>query len=618
MTSGSSAGMAGMSYGDLLAPPPSYADSMMFSSGPPGPGAFHQPPLTGTTVGGSHADGMMNTVALEAPGAVGRSAVAVGAAGFFSSSASPNAADSPATSSHRSPSSSSSSFSLDVVVSDPQISSSASGGAFGKRVVTYKVRARTDNPSFVVRDCVTWRRFRDFVALADRLAASHRGHFVPPRPEKSFTASSSDDAFVRARAAALELYLKNLAAHPATRRSAELRVFLTSHDLERDPQWAAFKTTHHSVRDVVKQPNSAGGEEAVGGALANENGAGPTIGGAPSFASAQHPTSGGGGMVPGSVAPGGGAGSGISKFFATLRHSVASSGAAHAASNALGGLGGLGAARVSEDDQAFVAERDRVARLEQELAVASQKAEKVLLQEEKYGDAMGELGLECMKLGKLEEEEAGRLGNYTEHGANQRAMAQRAKKMGNAAVRVSRLARAATRQLAKSLEPLHEYLGMMPAVRKAVQDRGETLGALNASLAEVESKRARIAKLELDITKMLRVDALKRELVGARAAADAAASEYEEMKTIQRDEFARLERTRAGAFEDMWLGFARTQAAHAERALSVWRALAEDLGASPDEWLTNAAVPDDERRDQGADRGAGTDAKTDAASPGSA
>ena len=37
------------------------------------------------------------------------------------------------------------------------------------------------------------------------------------------------------------------------------------------------------------------------------------------------------------------------------------------------------------------------------------------------------------------------------------------------------------------------------------------------------------------------------------------------MKTIQRDEFARLERTRAGAFEDMWLGFARTQAAHAER-----------------------------------------------------
>ena len=30
----------------------------------------------------------------------------------------------------------------------------------------------------------------------------------------------------------------------------------------------------------------------------------------------------------------------------------------------------------------------------------------MLLQEEKYGDAMGELGLECMKLGKLEEEEA--------------------------------------------------------------------------------------------------------------------------------------------------------------------------------------------------------------------
>jgi hypothetical protein len=28
------------------------------------------------------------------------------------------------------------------------------------------------------------------------------------------------------------------------------------------------------------------------------------------------------------------------------------------------------------------------------------------LQEERFGDAMGELGLECMKLSKLEEEEA--------------------------------------------------------------------------------------------------------------------------------------------------------------------------------------------------------------------
>ena len=33
-----------------------------------------------------------------------------------------------------------------------------------------------------------------------------------------------------------------------------------------------------------------------------------------------------------------------------------------------------------------------------------------------------------------------------------------------------------------------------------------------------------------------------------------------------------------------------TQVAHAERALSVWRAAAEELGASPEEW-TNAPSP---------------------------
>ena len=349
-----------MSYGGLLAPP-SYADSMMFSSGPRPrrvpPASSDRDDRRRVARGRDDEHG-----GARGAGRGRRSAVAVGAAGF-SSSASPNAAASPATSSHRSPSSSSSSFSLDVVVSDPQISSSASGGAFGKRVVTYKVRARTDNASFVVRDCVTWRRFRDFVALADRLAASHRDTSSRrgPRsrsPRRARTTRSSE------RAAALELYLKNLAAHPATRRSAELRVFLTSHDLERDPQWAAFKTTHHSVRDVVKQPNGAGGEEAVGGALANENGAGPTIGGAPSFGARNIRRR---GRRDGSRVrrAGGGAGSGISKFFATLRHSVASSSAAHAASNALGGLGGSGGPRV-RGRPGVRRGRDRVARLEQE------------------------------------------------------------------------------------------------------------------------------------------------------------------------------------------------------------------------------------------------------------
>ena len=44
---------------------------------------------------------------------------------------------------------------------------------------------------------------------------------------------------------------------------------------------------------------------------------------------------------------------------------------------------------VGDPDTGFITEKDRVLRLEQELAIASQKAERVLVQEEKYGDALG-------------------------------------------------------------------------------------------------------------------------------------------------------------------------------------------------------------------------------------
>ena len=40
----------------------------------------------------------------------------------------------------------------------------------------------------------------------------------------------------------------------------------------------------------------------------------------------------------------------------------------------------------------------------------------------------------------------------------------------------------------------------------------------------------------------------------------------------------------------MLLGLARVQVAQAERTLSVWRSLAEELGASPQEWSQTISV----------------------------
>jgi hypothetical protein len=53
---------------------------------------------------------------------------------------------------------------------------------------------------------------------------------------------------------------------------------------------------------------------------------------------------------------------------------------------------------------------------------------------------------------------------------------------------MSRLTRAATTQLAQQLDPLHNYLGMMPAVRKAIGDRAEALLTLQTQLADADAK----------------------------------------------------------------------------------------------------------------------------------
>lgn len=76
-----------------------------------------------------------------------------------------------------SPSSSTSNY-LRITVSDPvqePETGSGSGGYF-----TYLITSRARDGT----DTRVRRRFRDFVTLADRLAESHRGLFVPVRPDK--------------------------------------------------------------------------------------------------------------------------------------------------------------------------------------------------------------------------------------------------------------------------------------------------------------------------------------------------------------------------------------------------------------------------------------------------
>lgn len=57
-------------------------------------------------------------------------------------------------------------------------------------------------------------------ALADLLKVTHRGYFIPPRPEKNpVEGQRAQQEFVEQRRAALQHYLEQLAAHPVISRS---------------------------------------------------------------------------------------------------------------------------------------------------------------------------------------------------------------------------------------------------------------------------------------------------------------------------------------------------------------------------------------------------------------
>lgn len=104
---------------------------------------------------------------------------------------------------------------------DPAASLMSGSSTFVTYLIT--ARAASGGGEFRVR-----RRFRDVVALADRLAEAYRGLFVPARPDKSVVEGQvmQKHEFVEQRRAAIERYLRRLAAHPVIGRSEELRAFL--------------------------------------------------------------------------------------------------------------------------------------------------------------------------------------------------------------------------------------------------------------------------------------------------------------------------------------------------------------------------------------------------------
>ncbi|KAJ8537235.1 hypothetical protein K7X08_035636 [Anisodus acutangulus] len=434
-----------------------------------------------------------------------------------------------------SPSSSSSSEFLSITVSDPQKDQELSNSLVpgGTTYVTYLITTRTNLPEFDGTEFSVRRRFRDVVTLSDRLAESYRGFFIPLRPDKSVVESQvmQKQDFVEQRRAALEKYLRRLAAHPVIRRSEELRLFVQANG--KLPLVRTTDVASRMLEGAVQLPKQIFGESVGRMVDANE---------------VAQPAKGGRDLL---------------RIFRELKQSVA---------NDWGGV----KPPVVEEDKELLEKKEKLQDFEQQLSNVSQQAESLVKAQQDIGETMGQMGLAFVKLTKFETEQA----VYD----SQRTRAADMKNVATASVKASRLYRELNAQTVKHLDKLHEYLGVMLAVNNAFSDRSSALLTVQTLLSELSSLKSRIEKLEAasskifggDRSRIRKIEELRETLRVTEDAKSSAVGEYERIKENNKNELERFEKERDDDFLGMLKGFIVNQAGYAEKMANVWETVAEE------------------------------------------
>lgn len=435
---------------------------------------------------------------------------------------------------------------LKITVTDPvkKVEQSLIPGVSGG-YVTYKVSTVTALPSFTHKEAAVRRRFRDFVALADLLAVTHRGYFIPPRPDKNPVEGQRASAeFVEQRCQQLERYLQKLAEHPVICKSEELRIFLETEGLLGSCyQWQQLQPMQSSTLEgLARLPKQMfGSDQAI-----------------PAPAEAAQSTSRTGDLM---------------RRFKELGASWKSE---HKK-----------AAAVTLDESNLRGDSSMVEEYQEALAGSSRKAEKLVRKLEDFSNVLGDLGLSFIKIAKFEDEDGSKTGVYTDSGAASKQLSADTRRLGMAAVRLSRLSRSAVSQDISALSVLHEELGLTPCILKALREREGQLLTVSTLQAELEKKRFGIQQLEQegskklggDKAKLRKVTALQNDVAALEAALTAAQAEYDRVKDRNKLELERWRSTRAGGFAGMLEQYGHLESAYAERSLSVWLGVAEEFGA---------------------------------------
>ncbi|KAL6841401.1 hypothetical protein ACP4OV_028919 [Aristida adscensionis] len=412
-----------------------------------------------------------------------------------------------------------------ITVSDPKKHAEPSGGGAGVipgsgSYFSYLITTRLAGAAAGAgpREVRVRRRFRDVVALADRLAAAHRGLFVPARPDKSVLEGQvmQRHEFVSQRCDALQRYLCRLAAHPVVGRSPDLRTFLTepgaipAFEGESPRYWT---TTANAAAPLV--PVKAGRD--------------------------------------------------LFGMFKDLKQTV---------------VNGLVATKPppveQETDTEFLAHKAKLEDLQQQLTTTSQQAESLVKAQDDLRETTGHLGMTLIKLAKFEREQATcssqkRRAADIHNFANSVLKFSRSQKKLNSEI-VKHLG-SIHEYLEMMISVHHAFTDRSNALHH-VQSLSADLYSLHTRAGRLESLSAK--DMGHEWSKYQKVEGLKETIRSTEAAKSHALKEYESIKENNMIEIKRFDKERRRDFVEMIKGFVVNQVSYSDHYANMWEKVAEE------------------------------------------
>ncbi|AQK94438.1 sorting nexin 2A-like isoform X1 [Zea mays] len=408
-----------------------------------------------------------------------------------------------------------------ITVSDPKKHAEPSGGGAAGVIpgsgsyFSYLITTRLAGGGGEVR---VRRRFRDVVTLADRLAAAHRGLFVPARPDKSVLEGQvmQRHDFVSQRCAALQRYLRRLAVHPIVGHSPDLRTFLTEPGavpaFQGEPP-RYWTTTLNAAAPLV--PTKARRD--------------------------------------------------LFGMFKGLKQTV---------------VNGLVATKPppveQETDTEFLAHKARFDDLQQQLTITSQQAEALVKAQDDLRETTGHLGMTLIKLAKFEREQA-TCNSLRRRAGEIHNFANSVLKMSRSQIKLNSEMVKHLGSIHEYLEMMisvhHAFTDRSNALYY-VQSLSADLFSLHTRAGGLESSSARDMGHEWSTYQ--KVEGLKEAIRSAEAAKSDAVREYESIKENNMIEIKRFDKERRHDFIEMLKGFVVTQVSYSDHFANMWTKVTEE------------------------------------------